>query len=115
MKVKAAVVSIPVLDLPEARRWYERVLDRRFDIEPMPGIAEAELREGFSLMLSEGQGPRDSLMTVVLEVEDVHTERARLETLGVSTAEVQEVPGVVAWSDFTDPYGNRLSLVQALG
>jgi hypothetical protein len=35
--------------------------------------------------------------------------------LGVATAEVLQAPGVVAWSDFTDPHGNRLTLVQSFG
>lgn len=114
MKVKAVTVSIPVPDLHAARGWYERVLDRRFDVEPAPGMAEAALYEGFTLALSEDQGPRDSLMTVLLEVEDLRAERARLAAMDVLSDEVQEAPGVVAWSDFRDPYGNRLSLVQSL-
>ncbi len=45
---------------------------------------------------------------------DVHAERARLGALGVEAGEVEVVDGVIAWWDFTDPDGNRLSLYTLL-
>jgi hypothetical protein len=45
-------------------------------------------------------------------VADLQRERARLIGLGVSAEEVETVPGVISFFDFSDPDGNGLSCYQ---
>jgi catechol 2,3-dioxygenase-like lactoylglutathione lyase family enzyme len=43
-------------------------------------------------------------------VPDVHAERRRLLDLGIDVDPVEEVDGVIAFCDFRDPDGNKLSI-----
>ena len=48
-------------------------------------------------------------------VEDIDEARRRLLGLGVAVAETERIEGVIAFCDFVDPDGNRLSLYEVLG
>lgn len=111
--VTSVTITVPVTDLRAAQRWYEAVLGVDApDLEPVQGVVEYQVG-GAWLQLSEaGDGPGGS--TVRLGVPDVHEQRARLVGLGVEGGDVEVVDGVIAWWDFCDPDGNRLSLYTLL-
>ena len=48
-------------------------------------------------------------------VEDIDAERRRLLDLAVAVEDTERVEGVIAFCDFADPDGNRLSLYEVLG
>lgn len=131
MHVVSVTVGLPVSDLTAARTWYQIAfelgepdlvvdddmveydlgpvwlqlaqLEEASDDEPDPGLthSDAELR----------QHPQSTLR---LGVRDVHRERARLVALGIPVPDVEHVPGLIDYLDFTDPDGNALSLYTVL-
>jgi hypothetical protein len=41
-------------------------------------------------------------------VSDIDADRAGLVRAGIEVSEIEELPGVVRWCDFSDLWGNRL-------
>jgi lactoylglutathione lyase len=113
MRATSITVGVPVTDLDAAKRWYEQILGIGSGIEPVRGIYEYEVSRGCWLQLFEGE--TSSAENVFrIGVEDIERERDRLLSLGVPMPETERVEGVIAFCDFVDPYGNRLSLYQVL-
>jgi lactoylglutathione lyase len=108
----SVTVAIPVGDLQAARAWYDGVLGRRAELEPVAGIAEYEFG-GTWVQLVEGQVGLAG-WRLRYGVADLDAERARLQRLGVSPGAVETVPGVIRFFGFTDPDGNQLSCYQVL-
>jgi len=46
VNIERVLASVAVADLARAEEWYERVLGRRADSTPMPGLAEWHLTDG---------------------------------------------------------------------
>jgi catechol 2,3-dioxygenase-like lactoylglutathione lyase family enzyme len=114
MKATSITVGIPVRDIGEAIGWYQRVLGIDRGIEPVPGVHEFEVWRGCWLQLFQGE-PSSSEHVLRVGVEDIDGERRRLLGLGLAVADTERVEGVIAFCDFADPDGNRLSLYQVLG
>jgi catechol 2,3-dioxygenase-like lactoylglutathione lyase family enzyme len=109
------VVTLPVDDLVAATAWYTNVLGRGPMGEPSPTDVEFELRDGVSLLLTSGDDVAAGTgCKVLLGVENLAAEQARLNSLGVGTGDREEIEGALAWCDFTSPEGHQLSLVEAL-
>jgi catechol 2,3-dioxygenase-like lactoylglutathione lyase family enzyme len=111
IETTSVTVGIPVGDLEEATRWYARVLEAGADLEPVEGIVEFEVRDGFWLQLFEGTGGSGEAV-VRLGVRNIDGARERLLGLGLSVDEVERIPGVIDLCELADPWGNRLSLYQ---
>jgi catechol 2,3-dioxygenase-like lactoylglutathione lyase family enzyme len=114
MKVTSITVGIPVSDLHVAVRWYQRVLELDRGIEPAPGIREFEVSPGCWLQLFREEASGSGHVFRV-GVEDIDEARRRLLGLGVTVADTERIEGVIAFCDFADPDGNRLSLYEVLG
>jgi hypothetical protein len=73
-------IEIPVKNLSEARKWYERLLQRRApDSEPIPGVTEYKIADTW-LQLAEGDvGKTD--WTFRIGVKNLVAERNRLQSL----------------------------------
>ena len=110
MTAVSVTIGIPVSDLQAASRWYEQILDKPPDIEPVPGIREFEIA-GTWIQLDEGQPVRGN-WTLRIGVTDLNAERQRLEKLGLKLGETRTVPDVISYFNFYDPDGNRLSCYQ---
>lgn len=105
----SVTVGLPVRDLDSARAWYERVLGKVADIEPVPGILEFEVHPGSWLQLHDGH------QTVFrIGVKDLEAARDRLSTMGIDVGPIERVEDVIAFFEFADPDGNHLSLYQVL-
>jgi catechol 2,3-dioxygenase-like lactoylglutathione lyase family enzyme len=115
MNVTSITVGIPVSDLRVAVRWYQRVLELDRGIEPAPGIREFEVSPGCWLQLFREAGASGSEHVFRVGVEDIDEARRRLLGLGVTVADTERIEGVIAFCDFVDPDGNRLSLYEVLG
>lgn len=112
MECVEATVGVSVRSLREARAWYERLLGKSPELEPVPGIVEFKVG-GTWLQLEEGHGGptgwafRFGVRSLVQEV-------SRLRQLGIQVGEMVTVPGVIQFCDFKDPDGNPLSLYELL-
>ncbi|MFD3685092.1 VOC family protein [Nocardiopsis sp. NPDC058631] len=110
------VVNLPVRDLEAATAWYTKVLGHGPSGEPSPTDVEFDLREGVSLLLTTGDEEAEKAGAKVLfGVEDLDAEKKRLASVDVGSGERREIPGALAWCDFTSPDDHRLGLVQMLG
>lgn len=113
LETSSVTLGIPVGDLAEAGRWYQRLLDTTISLEPVEGILELEVRDGFWLQLFEDDGGSGHAV-LRFGVRDVEAARTRLTDLGVEVGEVARVAGVIAFCDFVDPWGNALSFYEVL-
>ncbi|HJV04616.1 MAG TPA: VOC family protein [Actinomycetota bacterium] len=113
IETTSVTVGIPVADLEEAIRWYTRLLDAGSDIEPVEGVVEFEVRDGFWLQLFEGAGGSGEAV-IRLGVLDIDAARERLVGIGLEVGEIERIPNVIAFCDLMDPWGNGLSLYQVL-
>ena len=104
-------VIYPVTDLAAARDWYARVLGRTpyFDQPYYVGFAVG----GFELgLVPQGRASTDGAQALwgVADVADAH---ARLLAVGAAALEpVADVGEGIRVAAVTDPFGNRLGLIQ---
>ena len=110
----SATLEIKVGNLAEGAAWYEQLLGRAADFTPTPDLHEWEISQGFWIQVTEGRLSDNAgrLRLGVLDVEIAR--RAVIEDLRAQVSEVVTVPGIVAYCDFDDPWGNPLGLFQDL-
>jgi len=112
MEVTEATVSLPVRRVEEARRWYERLLGKPPELEPVPGIVEFSVG-GTWLQLEEG-APGATRFVFRIGVRNLDQERSRLVGMGILVEETVTIPNVIRFCDFKDMDGNPLSLYELL-
>jgi hypothetical protein len=113
IQTTSVTVGIPVGDLADATAWYGRLLEAEPDIEPVEGILEYEVRDGFWLQISEGE--RGSGEAVIrFGVRDIEAARGRLIEAGIEVGDVERIDGLIALLDFVDPWRNNLGFYQVL-
>jgi predicted enzyme related to lactoylglutathione lyase len=101
----------PAPDLARAKAWYTQVLEQApyFD-EPFYVGFEVG---GFELGLLPDATPGTTGPQPLWGVADVSTAHARLLTLGATALEaVTDVGGGIKVAAVTDPFGNRLGLIE---
>jgi catechol 2,3-dioxygenase-like lactoylglutathione lyase family enzyme len=110
-------LQIQVGDLTQAREFYTAVLGSAPEFEPHEDFIEWRVVPGGETWLQAVGVTADVRpLTTRLRfgVADVRAERERLAGLAVDVSRVTSLPGVVAFIDFTDPWGNRLGCYQDL-
>lgn len=112
MNATSVTVGIPVSDLAVARDWYDAVLDRPAEIEPVPGIVEYEVAGVWIQLISGRRGSPGWVFRY--GVEDIELEHRRLTDLGIAAGAIETVPGVISFFAFRDPDDNELSAYQVL-
>jgi predicted enzyme related to lactoylglutathione lyase len=112
MQATSVTVAIPVSDLAVATAWYDVVLDRSAEFEPLPGIVEYEFAGTWVQLVSGRQGSRGWVFGY--GVENISVEHDRLERAGIGLGDIKTVPGVILFFDFRDPDDNELSAYQVL-
>jgi predicted enzyme related to lactoylglutathione lyase len=104
-------VGVPVTNLAEAEAWYTKLLGPDAEVmRPFPGITEFKIAPGVWLQLFEPEGEIDSGSTLRFLVDDIAAAQAKLTSVDINSGEAIEVPGLVTFSEFTDPDGNALGL-----
>ena len=104
-------ISIQVGDFPRALSFYSSVLGREPDNIVRGDRPEWEICRGAWFQLISGNSDVAAPSgRVRFEVTDITAEIARLRSLGIEVAEPTTLPGVAVFTDFTDPWGNRLGL-----
>jgi predicted enzyme related to lactoylglutathione lyase len=105
-------LQVPVGDIKAGRHFYATLFGRDPDFEPHDDFLEWRVLPGVELWwqvvgMTEAFQPLTT--RVRLRVDDVRAAARRAESrLGVTTAPVTTLPGVVRFTDFDDPWGNRL-------
>ncbi|MEM9194204.1 MAG: VOC family protein [Myxococcota bacterium] len=110
-------VGVPVPQLDEARQWYATLIGRDVPtLTPADGVFEFLIADGAWLQLfaTEPAEFSPSPTIVRLQTDDIDRESQRLAGVGVEVGEIVRIPDVVAFVEFTDPYGNGVGLYQVL-
>ncbi|WP_017626506.1 VOC family protein [Nocardiopsis chromatogenes] len=111
------VVSVPVPDLDEGRRFYRDVLGLGEPLYDLPDAGWIEFGTGersgnlaITHVSSERRPGVPEETTVVLDVADCHEAHRELTERGVRCDEPVVFPGYVVFCSFYDPFGNRLQM-----
>ncbi len=107
------VVSIPVPDLDKARTFYRDVLGLGEPVYDLPEMGWIEFKTGsaagnLSVTLAEGEWQPSKGIDVVLNTPDCAAAVQALSAKGVRCDDPVNVPGMVNYFSFYDPFGNRL-------
>lgn len=113
-KLPAVTYQVRVTDFEKGRAWYEKLLKRPPDFEPVDGFIEWELIPHSWLQVAKGT-PAPGSGPLRIGVTDIEKERERIiRELDVEVSEIETLEGVASWCNFQDPFGNRLGLFQEL-
>jgi catechol 2,3-dioxygenase-like lactoylglutathione lyase family enzyme len=110
-------LQVQVGDLARAREFYTALLGSNPEFEPHQDFLEWRvIPDGEIWLQAVGVTALVRPLTnrVRFGVADIHTERGRLVGLGIDVSRLTALPGVVAFVDFADPWGNALGFYQDL-
>ena len=111
------VLSIGVLNLDDAIRWFGDVLGFELDYK-LDQYGWCELRTpypGITIGLGQSEEPKPGGATPTFTVKDIAAARGHLESHGVRfDGETYEIEGMVKLCTFYDPDGNSFMLAQNL-
>jgi predicted enzyme related to lactoylglutathione lyase len=114
-RIHGLTVAVQVGDTAEALSFYARVLGRGPDYAAHDDFHEWEICQRAWLQVSSGHEiPTPTSARLRFEVADIAAEIERLRRFGVELDEPTTLPRVAVFTDFTDPWGNRLGLYQDL-
>lgn len=97
-----------VRDLDTATTWYAALFGRPQDADPMPGLREWHLGEGYGVQVW-AEPERAGRSSLVLADPDLDGTAARLTAAGIEHAGVEQVTSSRALV-LLDPDGNRVVL-----
>ena len=113
MAIDKVLADVAVYDFASALTWYERLLGRPADAEPMDGLAEWHLAEGGGIQVSE-YAERAGSSNVTLMVSSLEEQLAALEAQGIPVGVIQGTPGFVKAATVSDPEGNEITFAEDL-
>jgi len=106
-------VGVPVPSLSEAEAWYATFLGSDTEvIRPAPGIVEYKVAPGVWLQLFEAGEQQSEGAVIRYRVDDLPAEQEKRASVGIGTGEAIEIPDVVTFSEFSDPFGNALGFYE---
>jgi len=112
-RLEGVTLVVGVSAMADALGFYGRLLGRGPDFVLADDFQEYELVPGMWYQLTTrvppGRGRR-----VRFGVADIAAERRALLDDGIEVTEIAGEPGVVAWCEFKDPFGNPLGFFQDL-
>jgi catechol 2,3-dioxygenase-like lactoylglutathione lyase family enzyme len=104
-------VGIPVANLADAEAWYTKLLGPDAEVvRPYPGITEFKVAPGVWLQLFEPDGEMAAKPILRFLVDDIAAAQAAHAGMDINSGQAIEIPGLVTFSEFTDPDGNALGL-----
>jgi predicted enzyme related to lactoylglutathione lyase len=111
--ITALTLQVGVGDMAGARAFYDRLFGREPDFVPAEDLQEYETHPGAWFQITTALEP-GRMQRVRFGVADLAVARDALLADGVTVTEAEELPGVVRWCNFADPYGNPLGIFQDL-
>ncbi len=116
MSVRGLTVAVHAGDREEALAFYCALIGRDPDLGPDPDFYEWEISPGAWLQLATG---RDNInpagYRVRLQVDDIAASIETLTKKGFEPGPIKRLPGLVAFANLTDPWGNPLGVYEDLG
>jgi hypothetical protein len=116
MSVRGLTIAVHVGEREAALAFYCALIGRDPDLGPDPDFYEWEISPGAWLQLATGRTDiSPSSFRLRLQVEDIETAVGVLRAKGFEPGDVKRLPGLVAFANLTDPWGNPLGVYQDLG
>lgn len=116
MNVRGLTIAVHAGDREEALAFYCALIGRDPDLGPDPDFYEWEISPGAWLQLATGRTDiTPSSFRLRLQVEDIEASVEVLRIKGFEPSDVKRLPGLVAFANLTDPWGNPLGVYQDLG
>lgn len=116
MSVRGMTVAVHAGDREEALAFYCALIGREPDMGPDPDFYEWEISPGAWLQLATSREEiKPASFRLRLQVDDIEAAVATLAHKGFEPSDVQRLPGLVAFANITDPWGNPLGVYQDLG
>ncbi|HEX5704769.1 MAG TPA: VOC family protein [Pyrinomonadaceae bacterium] len=110
--IENAIASLAVKDLASAVAWYEALIGRVADSNPMPEVAEWKFPRGGWLQIYQ-LPERAGSGSCTLAVNDIEEIVARVQDLGVDASERSSGTQVKTLM-IVDPDGNHIAFAEAL-
>lgn len=109
-------VQLYVAERVAGRKFYTTLFGREPDFAPDEDFLEWRVADGAEFWIQLVAAAVRPLPTRLrFRVDDIQAAIAwSRAALGVDPAEPESLPGVVTYTDFTDPWGNRLGFYQDL-
>ncbi|HEX8306512.1 MAG TPA: hypothetical protein VF612_16680 [Jatrophihabitans sp.] len=116
MHVRGLTIAVHAGDRDEALAFYSALLGREPDLGPDPDFYEWEISPGAWLQLATGRTDiNPSSFRLRFQVEDIEASAGVLRAKGFEPGDIKWLPGLVAFANLTDPWGNPLGVYQDLG
>jgi hypothetical protein len=116
MSVRGLTIAVHAGDREEALAFYCALIGRDPDLGPDSDFYEWEISPGAWFQLATGRDDiQPSSFRLRFEVEDVQKSVEILRTKGFEPGAIKTLPGLVAFVNLTDPWGNPLGVYQDLG
>ena len=116
MNVRGLTIAVHAGDRDEALAFYSALIGREPDLGPDPDFYEWEISPGAWLQLATGRTDiNPSSFRLRLQVEDIEASVQVLRAKGFEPGDIKRLPGLVAFANLTDPWGNPLGVYQDLG
>lgn len=116
MRVRGLTVAVHSGDREEALAFYCALIGRDPDLGPDPDFYEWEISPGAWLQLATSrENITPASFRLRLQVDDIRAAVALLDKKGFNPGQIKELPGLVAFANLTDPWGNPLGVYQDLG
>ena len=112
MSIENVLASVAVKDLKAAMKWYENLLGRPADSQPMPEVAEWKFPRGGWLQVYQ-LPERAGSGSFTLAVSDIQEEVRKASALGINTDQ-QSSGERVKTLMITDPDGNHIAFAQTV-
>lgn len=108
--IRNAIASLPVRDVSQAAKWYERLLGRGADAAPMEELVEWKFHAGGWLQVYQAPD-RAGNGSCTLSVTDLAAEMARMQHAGIATTAPTETATVKVMM-IRDPDGNSIAFAE---
>jgi predicted enzyme related to lactoylglutathione lyase len=116
MSVRGLTIAVHVGDREQALAFYCALIGRDPDLGPDPDFYEWEISPGAWLQLATGRTEiSPSSFRLRFQVEDLESSVEVLRARGFEPGDIKRLPGLVAFANLTDPWGNPLGVYQDLG
>ncbi len=110
MTIDHVLAAVPVTDLDRSRRWYESLIGRAPDNNPMPTLVEWQVVPGGWVQVFVNEQRAGSAF-VNLAVADLDAHIDELTRRGLDPGAVTEADKGVRLSALVDPDGNTVTLI----
>src|ERR1700709_1822687 len=116
MSVRGLTIAVHARPRDEALAFYCALIAPDPDLGPDPDFYEWEISPGAWLQLATGRTDiSPSSFRLRLQVEDIDASVNVLRIKGFEPGDGKRLPGLVAFANLTDPWGNPLGVYQDLG